>query len=253
MTDTFIELADRYYDRKMTAEERAEVESRLQDDAGFAEQMESYREARQAVAIWSDEEQKARFRRRYAEQSDKQASSAKVVPLSRRTWLYAVAAAVILLVAVFLGRNGQQMSPEDIFQQRFDMPVLSGARDANVDTVPVMKRFQQANAWYLAGQYDSVLVVMPDVVRDPGFDRQASAWLHIGMSHYGLGQEAEALNALEKVPAASPLVHDARWYRALILLKQQDVEGAKALFRQLDEESRSYGKDAREILDQLGE
>ncbi|MEO0468946.1 MAG: tetratricopeptide repeat protein [Bacteroidota bacterium] len=253
MTDTFIELADRYYDQKMTAAERAEIENRLQTDDSFAAQMSQYREARQAVAVWSEEEIKARFRRRYAEHAESSVKEAKTIPLFRRSWLYAAAAIVVLLVAVFLGRSGRQASPEDIFGQHFSMPSLSSARGAEADSVAVLQRFQQANAWYLAEQYDSVLLVMPEIVNDSAFNRQASAWLHIGMSHYALGQEVQALEALAKVSTESPLVHQANWYRGLIFLKQGKLADARPIFTQLVQESRFYGKKAQEIIDQLGD
>ena len=241
--DTHIELFERYLSQKMSAPERQDFEARLAREADLSQNWGSFQEAREAIDLYTKERLKSQFREQYL--ADK---AAIVKPLGSRRWLYAVAAAVVLLVAVMLGNRllNPSLTHEQLYAQSYTMPPLNVRGESEDPLDLISLKMDQ-------GDFETAVVDLQSLLGDSSFQRQPAAWLRMGLSYMELEKWPLAGDAFAQVDASSPLVHQARWYAALTALQRGQIEQTKQILEQVLEESRDVKlkEQAQNLLDQL--
>lgn len=229
--DTHIEQFDQFHKGLLTEPERAVFSQRLESDAEFAEQFQHYQSAREAIDLFAEASLKTRFQEQYhAEKMPK----ATVKPLlSRRVWLVA-AAAVALLVAVWLGSRlgGSSFSPEELYASNYVLPPLNvrGESENQLDSLSTLIG---------QGQFLEALVGLESLTANDTFDRKPAAWYRLGLCQMELGDFDSAVDAFSQIPPSNPLVHEGRWYAALSFLRLNDLPQAKIFLQQILDESRN--------------
>ncbi|MEM6345629.1 MAG: tetratricopeptide repeat protein [Bacteroidota bacterium] len=243
--DTHIDLIERYLSQKMSEAERADFETRVAQEEDLAKNLADFREAREAIDLYAEERLKSQFRERYlAEKS----SEAVVKPLGSKRWLYAVAAAVVLLVAVLIGNRlvNPSLSPDQLYAQNYQMPPLNVRGDAEDALEAISLKMDQ-------GEFETAVSDLQALLGDSTFQRRPAAWLRMGLSYMELEQWSLAADAFEQIDPTSPLVHQGRWFSALTALKRNQIDTAKSYLQQILDESRdvTLKTKANELLDQL--
>ncbi|MEL7530226.1 MAG: tetratricopeptide repeat protein [Bacteroidota bacterium] len=243
--NTHIDLIERYLSQKMSEVERTDFETRLTQEKDLAQNLADFKEAREAIDLYTEERLKSQFRERYLAEK---ASETVMKPLGARRWMYAVAAAVVLLVAVLIGNRllNPSLSPEQLYAQNYQMPPLNVRGESDDPLEVISLKMDQAD-------FETAIVDLQTLLGDSSFQRQPAAWLRMGLSYMELQKWPLASDALEQVDPSSPLVHQARWYAALTALQRGQIEDAKSLLAQILAESRDVElKDqAQKLLDQL--
>ncbi len=65
ISDTHIELFERYHSQKMSVQERQDFEARLASEKDLSQSLADFTEAREAIDLYSEERIKSRFREQY--------------------------------------------------------------------------------------------------------------------------------------------------------------------------------------------
>ncbi|MFK7925835.1 MAG: tol-pal system YbgF family protein [Bacteroidia bacterium] len=241
--DTHIELFERYLSKKMSAPERQDFEARLIREGDLSQNWDKFQEAREAIDLYTEERLKSQFREQYL--ADK---TTVVKPLGSRRWLYAVAAAVVLLVAVMIGNRllNPSLTPEQLYAQNYTMPSLNVRGESADPLEAISLKMDQKN-------FETAVVDLQALLGDSSFQRQPAAWLRMGLSYMELQKWPLAADAFAQVDATSPLVHQARWYAALTALHRGQIEETKRILGQVLLESRDVKlkEQAQNLLDQL--
>lgn len=241
--DTHIELFERYLSQKMSAQERQDFEARLAGEVDLSQNLADFREAREAIDLYTEERLKSQFREQYL------AEKASVVkPLRSRRWMYAVAAAVVLLVAVLIGDRllNPNLTSEQLYAQNYQMPPLNVRGESEDPLDAISLKMDQ-------GDFETAIEDLQALLGDSSFQRQPAAWLRTGLSYMELKKWPLAADAFAQVDSSSPLVHQARWFAALTALQRGQIEETKSLLEQILTESRDVDlkTQATELLEDL--
>ena len=243
-SDAVVILIEKYLAGKLTLQESADFEESYQNDAEFAAEVDAYKEARKAIDVFAEQEMKAQFKKRFYE-----SDSVKKRPLFvRRSYLMAAIISLLVLTVAALIYLNQPTSPQELYAANYQKENLAWTRSIEGDSAIIA--FEQANRLYNQGQYDAAIPILENILADPDFSRRPFALLHLGLSQLEAGNEQDAINALSSVPEDSPFSWKAKWYMALVQLKQGNISAAKTLLEQVSD-SKEYGDRAREILDDL--
>ena len=224
ITDEEWSLIDRYLDDELENNERAEFESRLEQDADWREAVASVRAMRIGI-------QEAALAQKLPEFHEELTSTGTEVRMSSKTsgrsWMKWAAAASILAIAS-LGwwfwsgqkESGDEKIYADYYQPDPGLPTVMGpAEDFE---------FQQGMVDYKAGNYSVAIAAWEKLlVRFPDSDTLtyflASAW-------QADKKFEKALPLFEKVAGqpSSKLAPDAAWYLGLLYLRKGEQEKAQA-------------------------
>ncbi|MEM6804378.1 MAG: tetratricopeptide repeat protein [Bacteroidota bacterium] len=230
-----------YCSGKLSAKELEEFQAQYRDDPKFAEQVDLFAHAQDAIEALGQRELKAAFRQKYQEEH-------KVVrPRWSKGYLLAAAVAVLLLIFFLYQNNSSSLSPRELYAEYGSFESLSFERDANeADSL-----FLAANAYYNEQKFAEAIPILEDLLQDSSFQRKEYALLHLGISRMRNQEEREANKSLEQILPQSSFYFQAQWNLALNYLKQAQAEEALPILQKLQQESRGYGKKAEEILRQL--
>lgn len=224
ITDEDWNLIDRYLDDELENSERAEFETRLEQDADWREAVASVRAIRIGI-------QEAALAQKLPEFHQELTAVEEEVPMlsktSGRTWVRWAAAAAILLIASlgwWFWSGGQKSDNEkiyaDFYQPDPGLPTVMGpAEDFE---------FQQGMVDYKAGNYSVAIAAWEKLLtRFPNSDTLtyflASAW-------QADKEFDKAIPLFEKVAgqASSRLATDAAWYLGLLYLHKGEHDKAQA-------------------------
>ena len=235
--ETF-EQVKAYYRGAMQGAERGAFEKKIQSDEAFAKEVTGYGLLLDTIQAYGDQQLEKELKKTgkvllaQSAPSTQSAPPETAAPKSGRVigfrpvYLVALAAAVVLLIAVFLPRfTSQPATSEELYSEYFTMPDPSGVREGGGDQqwVDAVQAFQQRD-------YPSAIEKLQMVMMDSSFVLKSEAWLYLGISHMAENHPREALEALSQVSDTSEHIDLARWYEGLTYLYLGDLNAARMNF-----------------------
>lgn len=248
------ELLKRYVQGQMSEAERADFENRLKTDAAFAEEFAAWAAVYKGIQAEGDnqlEEQLREFGRQLI-QSESAGLTATVANVSQTRrfniprWVYAAAAALLLLLAAWpIYQTLKPSAPvyadnKALFEQHFRLPPAPEVRDALV------------TAWRAAYQnkdYAAAVTELEKLLADTDYKNRSEANLFLGLSHLAAGEGRQALDAFQKVSPDSFDWDEAQWYSALAYIIIDDVVHAKQTLQDISgQDGHPHQREAQEML-----
>ena len=235
-----IELLERFVNNTLSAEERASVAKRLEQDSSFKQLLADLKLLQEGIRANSREELKTLFQE--IEMSlPGSMPDAKVV--SWKPWLIGIAASIVLIAAA-IAIWPQQKSNEELFAKYFEpypnviMPTVRG--DLEADTTLMAKAYRA----YDRGDYEKAIRFFEQVgVKDEG------VYMYMGNSYLAIDSTEKAITCFEKVISDFDAFDDqAEWYLGLALLKKDQINESKKILTKIGSGKSSYGKKAKVIL-----
>ncbi|WP_405206779.1 hypothetical protein [Aquimarina sp. LLG6339-5] len=166
-----------------------------------------------------------------------------------RLWfLYSGAAIILLLIGITIFSPFKD-SPQELYVSYLDVSELPSLVDRGSSE---QKSLIQAQKLFEAKEYSQSLDILEKELSTMQKNK-ATIYLYTGISQMELGQFTKAeisFNALIE----SKLIDAPKgtWFKALLFVKQNDIEKAKELLSEIAQSSNNYkSKEASELLDQL--
>ena len=230
-----------YHAGQLSGKELEEFQALYKSDPSFAEQVDLFQQAQDAIEALGQQQLKDAFRQQY------QSNPQKVKPLWSR-WYVAAAAVIAILIAILLFQNNSSsLTPSELYAAYESFEPLSLERgNSDIDSL-----FLIANGLYNEQQYEAAIPLLEQLLEDEDFDRKAYAYLHLGIAQLKSGKEEAAKNSLQALGSDSSFYLQAQWNLALAYLKQGNNEEAKRILEVLETESRTYKSKAQELLEAL--
>lgn len=230
-----------YHAGQLSDKELEDFLALYKSDPAFAEQVDLFQQAQDAIEALGQQKLKDSFRQQY------QSNTPNVKPLWSR-WYVAAAAIIAILIVIFLFQNNSSsLTPSELYASYESFEALSLERgNSEIDSL-----FLIANGLYNEEQYEAAIPVLEKLLEEEDFDRKAYAYLHLGIAQLKSGSEETAINSLQKLDSESSFYLQAQWNLALAYLKQENTEEAKKVLQILKTESRTYQKRAQELLETL--
>jgi hypothetical protein len=251
------ELLKRFNQGQLSDSERAAFEKRLETDAAFAAEVAAWAVIYKGIQAEGDRQldQQLRGLGKKLMQSETAELTPSVVNVAQKQqfriprWAYAIAAALLLLLAAWpIYQNLQPSRPayadnKALFEKHFRLLPAPAVRDA------------QVTAWREAYQnknYTAAIAELETLLADPNFTNRSEANLYLGISHLAAGQGPQALAAFGQVSADSFDWDEAQWYSALACFIIDDVVHAKQSLEEISGTSgHPHQQEAQEMLDAM--
>lgn len=233
-----------YLDGELTAEERADVNARLQQDSLLAGDYESLLLTREAVQLYGLRQQVAGI---HAQMMEQLKAPVRKIGQARKVIRYsiAVAASVILLVAGIWGYNFYTLSSNKVFTAYYQPYENASFREGNNNQSAI----EQA---YAAKDYKKVTSLKTGTVT-------AREDLLTALSMVELKQDGAAINEFKstigksETTGESQVTDAAEYYLALTYVRNGDYDLALELFRKIrDDKQHTYnGKVTAKLIRQV--
>ncbi|RYZ29328.1 MAG: tetratricopeptide repeat protein [Chitinophagaceae bacterium] len=235
---------DDYFQGTLLPEEKNGFEKRLREDESFAEEVAFYLSAKKLVLQKLQEEKKARFKELYKSGNSQPA----VVRSMNRTWLYAAAAVMILLVAgvlYFMQPSSVQQLADTYIDQNFN--TLSVTMGSSEDSL------QNGLGLYNEGRLTEAAQLFERISQaDPA---NYTANMYMGITYLRLNQYDKAINYFTQLQADTTLrSNPGKLYLAITHLKRSmpgDTEEAKRLLQDVASQNLEGKETAEKWLQKL--
>lgn len=172
----------------------------------------------------------------------------RIVSMKKQNWLYLGAAAVVILIGLFLGLpTTKKLEPLALYEKYYAPPILPNFRDEESNDT-----WAKACLAYDQQKFEEAVPLLKSVLEDSLFAFRVTAHLAFGIAQIEIGALEPALSSLDNVPNTSALGQEAQWYRALVLLRLGQIEDARKALEKITTDPAHYRKDkAEELLQQL--
>ena len=238
------ELIDAYFEGKLTAEEQAMFDARLERDAPFRQEVLFHQQVRAATALNEREAWKEKM----------QGWEAQLPPLAKpavrqmRWWYMAAAASLIAFVVAsviwFAAPDGEKLYAA--YFTAYPNTVAPTVRSATTDNAESKAFYAYDNEDYAAA--DSLFKKAYRIAPQPHF----LFYRAVSLMQLKNFSAAATLLQQEEVKKDSRFGKAAAWYLSLCYLPLQQQEKAIPLLQSL-QQSETYGKQAAELLAALKE
>jgi len=226
------ELIEKYLSNRLSANEKASVDARLQSDADFRSSFEFYQNLQAAARAHEKKELKDRL-----QQLETNHSSVATAPKAKTRRLVTLAIAASVLLAFWIisqwGKATYQSSPEKLYVENFETypnsyaPVVRGSEQLSNE--------QMAFAFYESGQYEEVIPKFQELLKVQSIPE---IQFYLGLAEMEMGQfESAEKNLSESVLKTNKYFPQAIWYRALVRIQLGKIKAAKVDLQTLIEES----------------
>ncbi|MCF8301666.1 MAG: CDC27 family protein [Bacteroidales bacterium] len=166
---------------------------------------------------------------------------------SGKGWINLTAAAIflaiIIIAAYYIFTNP---NPQKIFSEHFNpYPNIITTKSDQHDELT------QAMLYYDVHDYDSAAVMLEEVLVD---DRtNVKAMFYLGNCYLAMSQSQKALHWFKTIleSESTELFLPSKWYLALAYIKQDKIDKAKPLLKDLGESKGSYREKAKRILERI--
>lgn len=228
-----------YLNNEMSAEERLDFESRLQQDSQFKESFELYQET-SAFLEHKFAAETQDFKKNLASVSkdyfSEEEEETKVV--SFKPWYYAAAASVVILLGTWIFMKGP--TPEYGDYDQHENAAFVERSDASQD-------LKNAQDFFNKKEYGKAVASFEKIQK---LDHPEYQYFYaIALIETDNYVKAELL--LNEIQRGNSIYKNkAVWYSALSELKQKNLEECKSLLRQIPKDSEDYDK-AQELLKEL--
>lgn len=246
--DWVIFLAEQYLDGEL---EQEKYKSFVGDFPQLPAEVSRQREIRMVLREAAQDNLRVELKHILPPVSNTSASTVK--PLFQRSWVYAVAAAVILLLALpfIFNNSANNLSNQEVFAenfQAFDMR-LGTTRGTLADSLK-----DKIQTLYKSGSYQSSLPLLEQLIQQE--PDNPTYRLYLGICYIGMKSPAP----LQAIPVFQSLEEDlnfgqaAQWYLALAyILNENNAAGEKIAKTIAQQPGHSYRTQAAKLLEDLGQ
>lgn len=256
------ELIDNYLNGRLSEAEARAFEQQLESDAELKSEFQAHVKAelavRQSVRTARREEFNAAFDQMYPK-------GAKVRNFRPFIWVAVAAALAFLLILTYsIVNTPGPLSNQELFAQNFQQPEISwgaGQRAQEAPTEPD-KLWALAQQAYESGNFAEAAQQLAWLIEDSTHQSHPKAWFTLGLMQLKQAEQMEdktemvrkAQLSLDSVAPASIYFQEGQWYKALSYLLIDDLDGCKAILRELEHAPNSSRREeAQELLETLGE
>jgi len=233
--DTFI---DQFFNKELNKEELQEFQQRINADADFKEEVQFRVSLQKAVGQQeaANRLQKNAIKKRLKELETPSAQSApeqkqpeaKVRNMGR--WIAAVAAIGILLFAAVWMFNNEGASSQNLTADFFEQNYSPYEADLTLKSSASNTLIAELDKAYKAKDYTASISLSESILKE--FPNDAEILLIKGNSFFEKGDLDKALLTFNSI--SNPLYNDeANWYSAMVFIKQNKMEEAKARLKRI--------------------
>ena len=241
MNDLLLDI-DNFFEGHPDPQQRKQFEERLKNDPEFAKEVAFYLGAKQTLKEEAREEKKKRFRELFEKQ---QQATTRVVPI-RSIWKYAVAAAVIGVLALswFLFRSDsespKQFADRYVQEQYSKLSVSMGNQDS----------LQQGLDLYNSSKYNEALLKFESIIQKDS--NSTAAMKYAGLAALQLQQYDKAISYFSRLANYPGLYSNPGVFLQAITLSKRNLPDdqlrAKELMQQVVTRNLGEKKAAEEFL-----
>lgn len=230
--DNSIAKIEKYFNNELDEAELKAFETRLEEDASFAKEVELFEVAMKGL-------DKAALKERLKEFHD------ELIPQnrherSRRWYLPGIAASLALVIFAGYWIFFQPTDTNTLFNDYFEpYKDITNVRSSESD------EFRSAMTYYGQGKYLEAIEQLGPFVQQPEYADKAIFYL--GICHLAAGQEDEAIVHLS-VAVEGKFYQQARWFLALSHLKSGDLAQMTEHLKRIEPNEFGYSQ-GQEILD----
>jgi hypothetical protein len=245
------QLLDDYINGSLSAEQKAIVNQELQHNPAFAQEIALHRDMLIGLEKAVDQEWKNHFAlldKQSVNAEEVTVPEAKIIPLNRTSYYWWSGLAACLLVGYFfyfLLNTGNKN--EKLFAQYYEPYMIASVQrnaGAGGTKEQAMQAYENGNYQEAAKLFTACVSVTPPDV---------SCTFYLGLASIETKELVKAEKYLSEVvnQPANDYRTRARWYLALVYLKQEQTEKAAELLKQLQLEQGFYRKKATKLLQEL--
>lgn len=240
------ELIQSYLDGSIDEAARAAFEVRLKDDVELQAALRRAQNAQDLLSQVADYEQTSQASRDALQNVLNRREVEKAPRLGRpRVWLFAAAAGIALLVAVFWLMRPKPIDACAIFASSPEIDLLDQTKGAAPDAQTQLDDAQEA---YREGKYQRVLDLLASFPKEN--EQYGFAQLLKGNALMGLCQPDSAITYLREAMNDESLAVRARWPLALAYMHVGNTDEAKAILNEMKKE-RYKQEEVRDLLERL--
>ncbi len=247
------ETIEAYLNGDLKGADLSDFETRLQSDQELAFQVSMFRDIDSAV----NDKPVLNFQKLVEEQGniffqENDQEKTIVKKINWRNYLIAAATFILFAAAIFIIKNqsSSHLSGQDLFAQHFESYELNESLRSSNEDVNI---FDEGVNKYRAKAYNESTDIFLQLVNNDSTDMTATFCLAQSSLNQVPQNFTLAKVQLEKIisDGRSIYVPASKWYLALILLKQEDLDSTHQLLLELKTEEGNYAKKARELADQI--
>jgi len=234
-----------YIDRFRSGEiSETDFTQRIESNADLKQEFERHQKDLQVIRSAAKEQ----LRKKVLTALEKHKKKSATVFLLKRVMQIAAVFA-FLAAAIFLIQNmNQPKSGSDLFANHFVLPDAAGERNANAQS----DIWNEAMINYSNQDFKKTIELLSPLVKQDGFPFANRGNLYVGLSQLMLNENQKALEKFDTIDVESSYIQDAEWFRALVLLKMENIVEAKKILQKIVAQPRHYkNKEAVEILDNI--
>lgn len=237
----WFQLIENYIDNDLSAEEKEQVLNLLSTDPKFAREYQLHLDVNKAIL----ETEIISLRRNLREihRNSKQDTGTTIRKLYQKRWHLAAASAAILLLIGSLMLSDQKTSqPTDIFDQYYQAEtsiMIQRSNSLNVDS-----EVKTALTYYTNAEYEKAIEILSNN------QENVISKFYLGLSYIETEDYKKAQEAFQSVLDHNDnlFLEQAEWYKALCLLKQDNISEAAKLFTEIKESNSLFKDQASDIL-----
>lgn len=241
------DMINRYLDGEMNVEERISFEEAMQQDADLNNEVELLRDVNASLKMkLHPDEKETGFRNSLKEMNAEffgnETQQAKIIPLSRRRWITAVAAVLIMAVLLTVW---QPWKKEDLYIQYADIQ-MPGIAERGATTDSLLK---QAVQNFNNKKFADAIPDFETVLKDSSQNALVQYYYAIALlQNDDIGKARLQLTLL--CNGTSLFKYDAAFYMALSFLKEKNMAACKEWLNKIPAGTGAYTK-AQDLLKKL--
>jgi tetratricopeptide (TPR) repeat protein len=250
-----IELAEQFLNGTMTEPEKAKVAARLDADKEFNKLVQDLEQMVEGIRVTGNKttiEQKILRLKEFAQKENisrkSEDKSVNLFRLSAHQISYAIAATVVFCaVTIFAIVNLKSGHQPDLYAKYFE-PFDSPGSGITRSSENIMTEKAEAYEAYDAGNYVLAAELFEKALakKDEPIAQLCLANAYMALNDF---EKAEA-KLIEMHKEHAELVTQTKWYLALVYIKQNKLEKARATLWEISDSS-TYGEKAKKVLKEL--
>jgi len=234
-----IAYIDQYLSGQLTDDEASQFEIQMDQDAELQKSVKEVIRAKATTYLAGREAWKGEMHQKFEEHLRPPKFS--FLPLI----VAAIGAIFLILTGIWWFQQNNKLSSEKIFAQVYQVPAAPEYRGEGIDSMLV-----HGFGAYNRGDYPSALQSFDQLLSQDNLPHREEVAFYKGIALIEVKQEPEALEVLSLV-RGEQYGESARFYEAILLLKQGKTDSAKAVLHDLLEFEGTYESRVEEVLEML--
>lgn len=259
-----VEIIEHYLEGKLSPDDSVAFEKRMDENPELKQTVWEYQEIIKGINIRGENaffDTLTRWESDIVEKSPSSSLSSKILPFrqvpqvkqrifQKPAFIWAMAACIVLLIAIFLPKRDTSLNGQSLFSEHFepypDIFTVMGDTSLEQDT------FLTAINAYNKEEYDKAADGFLAIIER--YPDSLASHLYLGVSYIMLDQISEAQSTLTSLiqHPSSKYKEVAEYYLALTYLQLNDVEMARELLANISiQAGHDYQEEALNVLAQL--